>query len=165
MAENFHLVQTVAIFQDKSYPCTIDTGSSLNLIHWKTVLDFGLENTLVGSYINFKVADGRIAKTMGELNNVQLTFWDCSYCLSLAVVDDLEHTLLVGMSFVHQAGGILDCSQGRPFLSIQDAEGHRANLPVTYHRSHPWIQSLESDPRCWPSEQNSLGERAYMPSD
>ncbi|KAK9816271.1 hypothetical protein WJX74_004415 [Apatococcus lobatus] len=73
---------------------------------------------MVSTSLSFKVADGRIARSMGELNGVKLSFGDCDFTVCLAVVDSMEHTLMLGVSFVHQAGGTN--AMVEPYWTVKD---------------------------------------------
>ena len=143
MAAEYSLVQCRAIHKEKSYDCTLDTGSCLNLIHWKMVKDFGLTEQLVNSSISYKVADGHIAHTMGELHNVELGFGDCSFKITFSVVDRLDHTILLGTSFMHQAQVDFAFHNKEPLFKLTDDSGHQSVIPITYHRSHQWIRDME----------------------
>ncbi len=163
MAAEYNLVQCKVIHQDKSYDCTLDSGSCLNLVHWKTVKDFGLADRLVNTSISYKVADGHIAHTMGELPDVELSFGDCVFKITFSVVDRMDHTILLGTSFMHQARCVLSFHKKEPQLYLSDGKGHQSTIPVTYHRSHQWIRSLGSDKRNWPSETSIREEGAPVP--
>ena len=162
MAKEYSLVQCKVIHKDRSHDCVLDSGSSLNLIHWRTAKEFGLANSMINSTIPYRVADGRIAHTMGELPNVTLSFGDCSYEITFSVVEAMEHAMLMGTSFMHQAGCVLSFHNSEPQLQLSDERGSRSSIPVTYHRSHKWIRSLESDRRNWPSEKLPQEEGAPM---
>ena len=160
MAKEYSLVQCKAIFKDCSYDCVLDSGSCLNLLHWRTVKEFGLTHSLVNRTIPYRVADGRIAHTMGELPNVILGFGDCSFEITFSVVEEMENPILMGTSFLHQAGCVLSFHNKEPHLQLCDIQGNRSTVPVTYHRSHPWIRKLESDRRNWPADKASQEEGA-----
>ena len=163
MAEQYNLVQCRVLHADRSYDCTLDSGSCLNLIHWKTVKEFGLAGSLVNASIPFKVADGHVAHTMGELPNVELGFGDCSFRITFSVVDSMDHTILLGTSFMHQAGVVMTFHNREPKVQFSDGKAHRSIIPVTYHRSHQWIKDMESDRRNWPSEAKPQEEGAPLP--
>ena len=163
MAAEYNLVQCKVIHQDRSYDCTLDSGSCLNLVHWKTVKDFGLADRLVNTSISYKVADGHIAHTMGELPDVELSFGDCAFKITFSVVDRMDHTILLGTSFMHQARCVLSFHKKKPQLYLSDGKGPQSTIPVTYHRSHQWIRSLGSDKRNWPSETSIREEGAPVP--
>ena len=163
MAAEYNLVQCRVIHADKSYDCTLDSGSCLNLIQWRTVKEIGLASSLVNTSIPFKVTDGHTAHTMGELPNVELSFGDCSFKVTFSVVDRMDQTILLGTSFMHQAGLVMKFHTKEPQIQILDDKGHCSTIPVTYHRSHQWIRDMESDRRNWPSEAQSEREGAYVP--
>ncbi len=67
MASKFDMVECVVVFREGSYPCILDTGSSLNLISWSCVCKFQLAHTMLPTKLKFKVANGELAKAKGEL--------------------------------------------------------------------------------------------------
>ena len=162
MTSEYNLVQCKAIHKEKGYDCTLDSGSCLNLIQWKTVQDFGLASSLLDISIPFKVADGHVAQTMGELRDVRLSFGDCTFTITFSVVNSMDHTILLGTSFMHQAGCVLSFHKKEPQIELSDALGNHSKIPVTYHRSHKWIREMESDRRNWPTEKPSREEGASL---
>ena len=161
MVSVYNLVECIAIHNDTSYHCVVDSGSCLNIINWKTVTDFGLGNELLRRSLGFKVADGHVAHTMGEVIHIELGYGDCVFDVSFAVVDSMDHMLLLGNSFMHKAKVILNYQSHD--MTLTDKTGTTCCIPITYHRSHDWVKTLESDERCWPSDKKPSGEGAPMP--
>ena len=160
MAKEYNLVQCVAIHQETPFDCVLDSGSSLNLIRWKTVCEMGLAKDMLPSTLTFKVADGSPSQTMGRLNSVPLTFGNCHFNVTLAVIPIMEQPILLGTSFLEQCSGQLHFKKQGPCFVMKDQMGVTHQLPVSFHRRHPGIKELESDPRCWPGEADPLPEVA-----